>query len=166
MTHVKYYADTEKSRAGASKKDWRLVLLQGDATFMTSLEQFEAEHRFWVGSDRIIIRGGNRRTSQSGPGSRGAGRQQQQQQQQARGQRQQQQQQQQQQQNQNQNQTGGLSRGHVGNSSYNTDFPSNLPNGGRSSSDSRGGGSGQRRAGVIRGAPMWGEASRTRGGSH
>ena len=73
VTHVKYYGDEERSRTGASKKGWRLVLLQGDSTFMDSLEQFEPEHRFWVGSDRIIIRGGVRKNPSKTPTRGGSG---------------------------------------------------------------------------------------------
>ena len=88
VTHIKEYGDNERSRTGASKAGWRLVLLQGTPEFMASLEQFEAEHRFWVGSDRIIIRGGNRKASGTqGPGqvARQRGGQRQQHQQQAMG---------------------------------------------------------------------------------
>ena len=61
VTHTKNYKPEDRSRAGASKEGWRLILLQGNAEFMASLEAFEEEHRFPVGSDRIIIRGGKRK---------------------------------------------------------------------------------------------------------
>ena len=73
VTHVKEYGDKERSRAGASKAGWRLVLLQGTPDFMASLEQFEADHRFWVGSDRVIIRGGNRKPSSNNNNNPGQG---------------------------------------------------------------------------------------------
>ena len=85
VTHFKSYKAGDRSRTGASKEGWRLILLQGTAEFMSSLEAFEEEHRFPVGSDRIIIRGGKRKPPQSGagqaragPGPRGRGPQQQQ----------------------------------------------------------------------------------------
>ena len=157
VTHVKHYGDDERSRTGAPKRGWRLVLLQGDATFMESLERFEPEHRFWVGSDRIIIRGGNRKSQTAGqerpgqgnvggstrPGSRqlpwqGRGQQQQQ---------------------SHLNQTApGRGRN---NQDYERDFPRS---GNMSRSSRRGTGTGPRSADAIRGAPVWGES--TRGGSN
>ena len=68
LTHTKMYADTDVSRAGACKKGWRLALLQGCHKFMKSLEQFDQEHRFPVGSSHVIIRGGANRPKGSGPG--------------------------------------------------------------------------------------------------
>ena len=44
VTHVKEYGDRERSRAGASKAGWRLVLLQGTPEFMSSLEQLSLIH--------------------------------------------------------------------------------------------------------------------------
>ena len=61
LTHVKTYADSDKSRAGASKKGWRLALLQGCPRFMASLEQFPQDHRFPVGSGHVVIWGGSGR---------------------------------------------------------------------------------------------------------
>ena len=61
VTHYKIYKAGDRSRTGASKEGWRLVLLQGTPEFMESLEAFEEEHRFPVGSDRILIRGGTRK---------------------------------------------------------------------------------------------------------
>ena len=76
VTHYKTYKAGDRSRNGASKEGWRLILLQGTPEFMASLEAFEEEHRFPVGSDRVIIRGGTRRPPQtSGSGtSQGSGR--------------------------------------------------------------------------------------------
>ena len=156
VTHVKYYREGDRSRAGASKKDWRLVLLQGDATFMTSLEKFEPEHRFWVGSDRIIIRGGERRAPSTGR----------QQQHQQGGQRSQigTQRQQQDQQQQRQQRLDQSSRGRSGNRTYDREFPGTST--GPSSSSRRNNEAGSRSTGAIRGAPVWGEASGSRGWSN
>lgn len=46
---------------GPPRKDGRLVLLQGTAEFMEFLEQYEANHRFYVGAGAIYIRGGKRK---------------------------------------------------------------------------------------------------------
>ena len=58
VTHVKTYAETDKSRAGASKKGWRLVYLEGCQVFLTSLQQYDQEYKFPVGCGQILIRGG------------------------------------------------------------------------------------------------------------
>ena len=68
LTHVKTYADTDVSRAGASKKGWRLALLQGCPRFMFSLEKYPEEHRFPVGSGHVMIRGGSGREKGQGRG--------------------------------------------------------------------------------------------------
>ena len=64
VTHTKTYKAGDRSRNGASKEGWTLVLLQGTKEFMSSLEQFEEDHRFPLGSDRVIVRGGKRRPGQ------------------------------------------------------------------------------------------------------
>ena len=64
VTHVKTYGREETSRAGQSKKGWRLILLQGCANFMKSLESFEEDHKFTIGSSFVYIRGGVRRPRQ------------------------------------------------------------------------------------------------------
>ena len=61
VTHVKTYTNDETTRAGASKKGWRLVLMQGCSTFMRSLEDFDEDYKFAVSSCHIYIRGGVRR---------------------------------------------------------------------------------------------------------
>lgn len=74
-THVKTYPEGEKSRNGQSKEEWRLVLLQGCSTFMKSLENFEAEHKFSIGCGHVFIRGGVRRPSTNpAPSRSGTGR--------------------------------------------------------------------------------------------
>ena len=88
VTHVKEYEDDEYSRSGACKAGWRIVLLQGCAEFMRSLELYDQEHKFPVGSGHVLIRGGGGRPKASGVGrgqggddqaaGRGSGRQQQQ----------------------------------------------------------------------------------------
>ena len=187
VTHIKHYGDAERSRAGASKKGWRLVLLQGDATFMESLERFEPEHRFWVGSDRIIIRGGNRKTpsskrqsssDQGGPGPVPAGQQQQQQQHPKRRDPQQHQQpwggQQQQQQSwggqrqlpdRHQQQLNASGRGGGSSREHNRTFPndtSRMSGTGRG----RGAGTGSRSGDINRGAPVWGEVPHAHGANN
>ena len=130
------------------------MLLQGDAAFMESLEQFEPEHRFWVGSDRIIIRGGNRKAPASSGGAREFGRQQQQHNHQPQGQGQRQQQ-------------GRFNRGRNDTRAYDRDFPpgnnTNMNN--TTMNNRRGNGTGSRSVGATRGAPVWGEAP-PRGQSH
>ena len=66
LTHVKTYADGDVSRAGASKRGWRLALLQGCPRFMFSLEKFGQDHLFPVGSGQVLIRGGSNRPKGKG----------------------------------------------------------------------------------------------------
>ena len=166
VTHVKHYGDHERSRTGAPKKGWRLVLLQGDEEFMHSLEKFEPEHRFWVGSDRIIIRGGKRKApagnNTTGPqrpilgnpgrhataGSRQLQWQGLEQQQQQSGQRQQQ-------------QHNTSHRGRSGTRENDRELPGSSGGG----ASRRGTGAGSRSADARGGVPVWGEAPHTRGGS-
>ena len=61
VTHVKEYAETDRTRNGTSKRGWRLILLQGCPLFMKSLERFDQEHRFPVVAGHVIIRGGTGR---------------------------------------------------------------------------------------------------------
>ena len=61
VTHIKTYREEEKSRSGLSKKDWKLVLLQGCGSFMKSLEEFDEDHKFSIGCGFVFIRGGIRR---------------------------------------------------------------------------------------------------------
>ena len=61
VTHVKTYSKDDYSRSGACKHGWRLLLLQGSAEFMSSLEQFGQEYRFPLGAGHVIIRGGSDR---------------------------------------------------------------------------------------------------------
>ena len=58
MTHVRTYPDRARSRAGASKQGWRLLMLQGCPAFMESLKKFDQDYKFPVGSGHVIIRGG------------------------------------------------------------------------------------------------------------
>ena len=151
VTHVKRYGRHERSRAGTSKEGWRLVVLQGDAAFMESLEAFEADHRFPLGSDRVIIRGGSRRPSSAPAGTRPSssnnnntraqgGQQRQQQQQQYQG-------------------RTGLNKSR--NRSYDRDFPSGP--GGSSEESRRGTRSGS--ANADSGVPVWGTSPKNRGHS-
>ena len=74
-THVKTYGKEDKTRNGVSKHGWRLILLQGCPIFMRSLEAYDEDERFALGSGFIYIRGGvrkPRRTNGSG-GSNGRG---------------------------------------------------------------------------------------------
>ena len=68
VTHVKEYEDSEFSRSGACKAGWRLVLLQGCTDFMRSLEYYDQEHKFPVGSGHVLIRGGGGRPKASAVG--------------------------------------------------------------------------------------------------
>ena len=61
-THVKTYGKNDKTRGGASKEGWRLVILQGCPDFMRSLEAFDDDQRFSLGSGYIYIRGGVRKS--------------------------------------------------------------------------------------------------------
>ena len=61
VTHVRTYPDAARSRAGASKRGWRLLLLQGCEEFMESLKNYDTEYKFPVGSGHVMIRGGNDR---------------------------------------------------------------------------------------------------------
>ena len=60
-THVKTYGKDDKTRAGASKQGWRLVMLQGCPEFMKSLETYDEDQRFSLGSGYVYIRGGVRK---------------------------------------------------------------------------------------------------------
>ena len=71
VTHVKTYTDAETTRAGASKKGWRLVLMQGCSTFMRSLEEYDEDHKFAVSSCHLYIRGGVRRPKTASSRERG-----------------------------------------------------------------------------------------------
>ena len=68
VTHIKSYQESERTRGGQSKRDWRLILLQGCATFMKSLEQFDDDHKFSIGSGYVFIQGGVRRSRTEDPG--------------------------------------------------------------------------------------------------
>ena len=73
---MKTYSESDRSRAGASKKGWRLVYLQGCPVFMESLKQYEHDYKFPVGCGQILIRGGSGRPkslARSAPAGRGAG---------------------------------------------------------------------------------------------
>ena len=61
VTHVKSYADDEKSKTGLSKKGWRLIIMQGCSTFMKALEDYDEDFKFALGSGHIYIHGGVRR---------------------------------------------------------------------------------------------------------
>ena len=77
LTHLKHYRDDDRTRDGASKKGWRLALLQGCPQFMEELKRFDQDHRFPVGAGHIIIRGGAGRprgTVERGRGTRGGAR--------------------------------------------------------------------------------------------
>ena len=74
LTHIKHYQDSDKTREGKSKRDWRLAMLQGCPRFMEDLKKFDHEHKFPIGAGHIIIRGGAGRpqgTVDRGRGSRG-----------------------------------------------------------------------------------------------
>ena len=57
---VKKYADTDKNANGTSRKQWRLIHLVADETFLESLAKFPKDHRFCLGADGITINGGVR----------------------------------------------------------------------------------------------------------
>lgn len=61
VTHIKTYRDGDKTRAGRSKKGWRLVLLQGCQDFMRCLEDYDEDEQFQLGSGHVYIKGGVRR---------------------------------------------------------------------------------------------------------
>ena len=61
VTHSKTYGANEKTRAGTSKAGWRLLLLQGCPEFMRSLEKYDEDERFFLGSGYVYIRGGVRK---------------------------------------------------------------------------------------------------------
>ena len=61
VTHIKTYTASDKTRAGTSKEGWRLLLLQGCPQFMRSLEKYDEDERFQLGSGYIYIRGGARK---------------------------------------------------------------------------------------------------------
>ena len=61
VTHVRTYPDSARSRAGASKRGWRLLLLQGCDEFLDSLKHYDLEYKFPVGSGHVLIRGGSGR---------------------------------------------------------------------------------------------------------
>jgi hypothetical protein len=60
VTHVKHFSAEEKTKDGQSKKDWKLLKLQGDEKFMRSIYPYHEKYRFQVGSSFIQIRGGLR----------------------------------------------------------------------------------------------------------
>jgi hypothetical protein len=61
ISHFKKFKENEKSKAGVSKKSWRLIKLVGDAEFTESIYNFRDNHKFQLGSSYVQIRGGNRR---------------------------------------------------------------------------------------------------------
>ena len=71
-THTKTYGPNDKTRSGVSKNGWRLVLLQGCPQFMRSLEAYDEDEKFNLGSGFIFIRGGVRKP-RSNPIPRGRG---------------------------------------------------------------------------------------------
>ena len=73
VTHQKTYSKDDKTRGGQSKEGWRLILLQGCPAFMRSLEQFDEDTRFSLGSGYVYIRGGVRKP-RSGPPQATSGR--------------------------------------------------------------------------------------------
>ena len=83
VTHVKTYSSSDRSRAGASKKGWRLIYLQGCPVFMESLKHYDQEYKFPLGCGQVLIRGGAGRPksilknvgARSSPGGRGRGQQ-------------------------------------------------------------------------------------------
>jgi len=62
VTHVKRYDDSEVSRAGTSKKGWRIVVLRGDQELLQSLESFHDNHVFNFSSHGVQLRGGKRKS--------------------------------------------------------------------------------------------------------
>ena len=71
VTHIKSYREDEKSRSGQSKRDWRLIVLQGCAVFMDSLEAYDEDHKFSIGSGHVFIKGGMRRSKSNRGGPSG-----------------------------------------------------------------------------------------------
>ena len=71
VTHSKTYTASDKTRAGTSKEGWRLLLLQGCPAFMKSLEKYDEDERFSLGSGYIYIRGGVRKPRPTPPSSSG-----------------------------------------------------------------------------------------------
>ena len=65
VTHSKAYSSNDKTRTGISKAGWRLLLLQGCPEFMRSLEQYDEDERFSLGSGYVYIRGGVRKPKSS-----------------------------------------------------------------------------------------------------
>ena len=55
------FTASDKTRAGVSKNGWRNVLLEGDDTFLKSLNKFTALHWFNIGPASVQIHGGDRR---------------------------------------------------------------------------------------------------------
>ena len=59
----KKYSDEDKNRDGTSRRQWRLVHLEGDAAFLDSISALPDDHIFKLGASGIQIRGGTRAES-------------------------------------------------------------------------------------------------------
>ena len=66
----KQYGDDDVNQNGQSRKQWRLIHLEGDDTFMDSISAFPDDHRFQLGASGVQIRGGNRAASTRGANRR------------------------------------------------------------------------------------------------
>lgn len=62
LTHIKCksYTQEDFNQNETSRKDWRLVHLEGDDAFLESIAQFPNDHFFKLGSDGVQVRGGKR----------------------------------------------------------------------------------------------------------
>ena len=61
------YGPHDRTKAGESKRDWRLVWMNGNAAFMESLKIYPDNHLFTLFSDLLLIRGGEGRRSAPEP---------------------------------------------------------------------------------------------------
>ena len=65
---VKTYADTDTNQNGTSRKQWRLIHLEGDDEFLESISVYPDDHFFALGAAGIQIRGGTRAESKKSKG--------------------------------------------------------------------------------------------------
>ena len=61
ITHSKVYGPVDKTRKGQSKDGWKLLFLEGCATFLSRLSNYPESYRFEFGSSRLQIWGGERK---------------------------------------------------------------------------------------------------------
>ena len=57
---VKKYADDDVNANSTSRRQWRLVHLVADETFLNSLSKFSKNHKFCLGANEVTITGGIR----------------------------------------------------------------------------------------------------------